>query len=160
MDAEQRPGLSQRESAGTEQVLDEQSLPQFRMGEPSLAAPLTPRSVVPTSRRKPRDLGGCPRGEPAAGPCVPTGSRRPGRRSGLPGLGEGMGGGQASFGETKHSITKSDGWDSPGSPGLRFCLPMQGTRARSLGWEDPTSWGATKPERPRARALQLETSRQ
>lgn len=71
---------------------------RFRMGEPSLAAPLTPRSVVPTSRRKPRDLGGCPCGQPAAGPCVPTGSRQPGRRSGLPGLGEGMGGGQASLG--------------------------------------------------------------
>ena len=28
---------------------------------------------------------------------------------------------------------------------LRICLPMQGTRLRSLVWEDPTCHGATKP---------------
>ena len=28
---------------------------------------------------------------------------------------------------------------------LRICLPMQGTRVRSLVWEDPTCHGATKP---------------
>ena len=28
---------------------------------------------------------------------------------------------------------------------LRICLPMQGTRVRALGWEDPTCRGATKP---------------
>ena len=28
---------------------------------------------------------------------------------------------------------------------LRIHLPMQGTRARALVWEDPTSRGATKP---------------
>lgn len=48
----------QVEAAGTEWVLNEQSLPQFRMGEPSPAAPLTPKSVVPTGHGKPRDLGG------------------------------------------------------------------------------------------------------
>uniref|UniRef100_A0A8C0CCV2 EMAP like 1 n=1 Tax=Balaenoptera musculus TaxID=9771 RepID=A0A8C0CCV2_BALMU len=30
---------------------------------------------------------------------------------------------------------------------LRICLPMQGTRVRSLVWEDPTCCGATKPVR-------------
>ena len=29
---------------------------------------------------------------------------------------------------------------------LRICLPMQGTRVRTLLWEDPTCWGATRPE--------------
>ena len=28
---------------------------------------------------------------------------------------------------------------------LRICLPMQGTRVRALGWEDPTCRGATRP---------------
>ena len=28
---------------------------------------------------------------------------------------------------------------------LRVCLPMQGTRVRALGWEDPTCRGATGP---------------
>ena len=28
---------------------------------------------------------------------------------------------------------------------LRLCLPMQGTRVRSLVWEDPTCCGATRP---------------
>ena len=28
---------------------------------------------------------------------------------------------------------------------LRVCLPMQGTRARALVWEDPTCRGATRP---------------
>ena len=28
---------------------------------------------------------------------------------------------------------------------LRICLPMQGTRVRSLVWEDPTCHGATRP---------------
>ena len=28
---------------------------------------------------------------------------------------------------------------------LRICLPMQGTRARALVWEDPTCCGATRP---------------
>ena len=28
---------------------------------------------------------------------------------------------------------------------LRICLPMQGTRVRSLVWEDPTCLGAAKP---------------
>ena len=28
---------------------------------------------------------------------------------------------------------------------LRICLPMQGTRARALVWEDPTCRGATGP---------------
>ena len=27
---------------------------------------------------------------------------------------------------------------------LRICLPMQGTRARALVWEDPTCRGATE----------------
>ena len=30
---------------------------------------------------------------------------------------------------------------------LRICLPVQGTRVRSLVWEDPTCHGATKPVR-------------
>ena len=30
---------------------------------------------------------------------------------------------------------------------LRICLPMQGTRVRSLAREDPTCCGATKPVR-------------
>ena len=30
---------------------------------------------------------------------------------------------------------------------LRICLPMRGTRVRSLVWEDPTCHGATKPVR-------------
>ena len=30
---------------------------------------------------------------------------------------------------------------------LRICLPMQGTRVRSLVWEDPTCRRATKPVR-------------
>ena len=28
---------------------------------------------------------------------------------------------------------------------IRICLPMQGTRVRSLVWEDPTCRGATRP---------------
>ena len=28
---------------------------------------------------------------------------------------------------------------------LRICLPMQGTRVRTLVWEDPTCRGATRP---------------
>ena len=28
---------------------------------------------------------------------------------------------------------------------LRICLPMQGTRVRALGWEDPICRGATGP---------------
>ena len=28
---------------------------------------------------------------------------------------------------------------------LRICLPMQGTWARALVWEDPTCRGATRP---------------
>ena len=28
---------------------------------------------------------------------------------------------------------------------IRICLPMQGTRVRSLVWEDPTCQGTTKP---------------
>ena len=28
---------------------------------------------------------------------------------------------------------------------LRICLPMEGTRAQALVWEDPTCCGATKP---------------
>ena len=31
------------------------------------------------------------------------------------------------------------------APRVRICLPMQGTRVRSLGWEDHTCLGATKP---------------
>lgn len=45
--------------------------------------------------------------------------RRPGRRSGLPELGVGVGRGLLS-GRTKHSITKSDGWDSPGGLGVKI----------------------------------------
>ena len=37
--------------------------------------------------------------------------------------------------------------------GLRFCLPMQGTRARSLAWEDPTSWEATEIHVPQSPAF-------
>ena len=36
---------------------------------------------------------------------------------------------------------------SLGAQWLRIRLPMQGTRVRSLVWEDPTYCGATKPVR-------------
>ena len=29
---------------------------------------------------------------------------------------------------------------------IRICLPTQGTQVRSLVWDDPTCFGATKPE--------------
>ena len=35
--------------------------------------------------------------------------------------------------------------DFPGGAVLKNCLPMQGTRVRSLVWEDPTCRRATKP---------------
>ena len=39
---------------------------------------------------------------------------------------------------------------------LRICLPMQGSRVRSLVREDPTCRGATKPMRHNYRACALE----
>ena len=53
--------------------------------------------------------------------------------------------------------------DFPGVQWLRIRLPMQGTRVRSLVWEDSTCCGAAeparrklKPVRPGARATQQE----
>ena len=40
---------------------------------------------------------------------------------------------------------KNDGRASQVVQWLRICLPMQGTRVRALGWEDPTCRGATRP---------------
>ena len=37
------------------------------------------------------------------------------------------------------------GWASLVAQWLRICLPMQGTRVRSLVWEDPTCHGAIGP---------------
>ena len=48
--------------------------------------------------------------------------------------------------ERKETICKTEGRGaSLVAQGLRICLPMQGTRVRSLVWEDPTCHGATKP---------------
>ena len=42
---------------------------------------------------------------------------------------------------------KNSYWTSLVAQWLRIRLPMQGTRVRSLVWEDPTCHGATKPVR-------------
>ena len=48
--------------------------------------------------------------------------------------------------ERKETICKTEGRGaSLVAQGLRICLPMQGTRVRSLVWEDPTCHGATRP---------------
>ena len=67
-------------------------------------------------------------------------------------------------------VSKRSLLDFPGGAVVKNCLPMQGTRVRSLVWEDPTCCGATKPmshnywahapqllklTHPRAHALQL-----
>ena len=40
---------------------------------------------------------------------------------------------------------KTSSWASLVAQWLRICLPMQGTRVRTLVWEDPTCRGATGP---------------
>ena len=42
-------------------------------------------------------------------------------------------------------VSKRSLLDFPGGAVVKNCLPMQGTRVRSLVWEDPTCCGATKP---------------
>ena len=63
----------------------------------------------------------------------------------------------------EHSLTPDTCRTSLVAKWLRIRLPMQGTRVRSLVWEDPTCHRATKPVShkywarvPRARALQQE----
>ena len=48
--------------------------------------------------------------------------------------------------QIKTTTTKTTG-ASPVAQWLRICLPAQGTRVRSLVWEDPTCLGAAKPVR-------------
>ena len=43
------------------------------------------------------------------------------------------------------SLVKREAWASLVVQWLRICLPMQGTRVRTLVWEDPTCRGATRP---------------
>lgn len=96
MDADQRP-LSQQEAAGTERVLDEQSLRQVRTGAPSPGEPRTPSSAVPTGRGKPRDLGACHADSQRRGRECPQAARP---QIGAARVGGGRGEG-ASFGEDK-----------------------------------------------------------
>lgn len=96
MDAEQRP-LSQQEAAGTERVLDEQSLCRVRTGAPSPGEPRTPSSAVPTGHGKPRDLGARHADSQRRGSACPQ-SARP--QIGAARVGGGCWG-RASFGEDK-----------------------------------------------------------
>ena len=48
------------------------------------------------------------------------------------------------------------GWDFLVVQGLKICLPMQGTRVRSLMREDPTCCGAAKPVGHNCRAHVLQ----
>ena len=53
-------------------------------------------------------------------------------------------------------FSRRQGGTSLVAQGLRICLAMQGTRVRSLVWEDPTCRGATKPVRHNYWACALE----
>ena len=64
----------------------------------------------------------------------------------------------SSLGFVRHGWGYKDGpvWTSLVAQWLRIRLPMQGTRVRSLGREDPTCLGAPKPVRYNYGACALE----